>query len=154
MKISLVHDGIFCRAGGERVLLNFHKAFPDAPIYTSIYDPENSFSEFKNCNIKTTWFQKIANNEAKFKKFFFPLGMYAMQSHNLNDYDVILCTTTHCAKYIRTNSKALVINYCFTPFRLAWNPNSYTLYSNSNFFKKILLDIIVKMMSQLFIAFL
>ena len=71
MRIALVHDAIFCRAGGERVLLNFHKAFPDAPIYTSMYDSKNTYPEFKNCDIRTTWLQYIAPNEKWYKRIFF-----------------------------------------------------------------------------------
>ena len=81
MRIALAHDAIFCRAGGERVLLNFHKAFPNAPIYTSIYDSKNTYPEFKNCDIRTTWLQHIAPNEKWYKRTFFPLGIWAMQSH-------------------------------------------------------------------------
>ena len=148
MKIALVHDGIFCRGGGERVLLNMHHAFPNAPIYTSIYDRNNSYREFKGCNIKTTWFQKIASNEKMFKSLFFPFGMFSMQSHDFSKYDIILATTTHCAKYINFSSRTLVMNYCFTPFRLAWNPETYTLYSHSKGLKKILLNFIINFLKK------
>lgn len=144
MRIALAHDAIFCRAGGERVLLNFHKAFPDAPIYTSIYDSQNTYPEFSDCDIKTTWLQHIAPNEKWYKRTFFPLGLWAMQSHKLSEYDIILATTTHCAKYIKIKPSTLVINYCFTPFRLAWNPTSYNLYDKSKGLKRLLLDYIIK----------
>ena len=148
MRIALAHDAIFCRAGGERVLLNFHKAFPEAPIYTSIYDSKNTYPEFNDCDIKTTWLQHIAPNEKWYKRTFFPFGLWAMQSHNLSEYDIILATTTHCAKYIQVNTSSLVINYCFTPFRLAWNPTSYSLYERSIGFKRRLLDFVIKILRK------
>lgn len=149
MRIALAHDAIFCRAGGERVLLNFHNAFPDAPIYTSIYDPKNSYPEFNDCDIKTTWLQNIAPNEKWYKRTFFPLGLWAMQSHKLSEYDVILTTTTHCAKYIQVKPSSLVINYCFTPFRLAWDPTSYNLYGKSKGFKRCSLDFVIKILRKM-----
>jgi len=149
MRIALVHDGIFCRGGAERVLLNFCKAFPNAPIYTSIYDRLNTYPEFSNYDVRTTWIQKIVPREKWYKRTFFPLGLYAMQSHDFSDYDVVLAATTNSAKYIQIHSSALVINYCFTPFRLAWNPNSYNLYCNSKGFKRYFLDVIISRIRQI-----
>jgi glycosyltransferase involved in cell wall biosynthesis len=149
MKIALVHDAIYCRAGGERVLLNFNRAFPKAPIFTAIYDPRNTFTKFHNCNIRTSWLQKIAPNEKKYKQRFFPLGILAMRSLDLTDYNVILMTTTHAAKYVKVFPKALVIAYCFTPFRLAWNPDSYSLYLNARGLKKVILNCVIQILKQI-----
>ncbi len=139
MKIALVHDGIFCRAGGERVLLCFHQAFPEAPIYTSIYDPQATYPEFKNCDIHTSYFQKIAKTEKQFKRLFYPFAISAMKRLDLSKYDIILISTTHCGKYIHVSPDSLVIAYCHTPFRLAWDPESYDLYANAKGIKKFVL---------------
>ena len=72
-----------------------------------------------------------------------------MQSHKLSEYDIILATTTHCAKYIKIKPSTLVINYCFTPFRLAWNPSSYNLYDKSKGLKRYLLDYVVKKLRKI-----
>ena len=148
MKVALVHDGIFCKGGAERVFLNFKKAFPDAQIFTSIYDPDFSYSEYKNYKINTSWIQNIISNEQNFKKFFFPLGLYSMRTHNLANYDVILTSTTHCGKYITAKKNILVINYCYTPFRLAWNPESYNIYQKSSGIKKYILKIIINILKN------
>ena len=73
MKIALVQDGLMCRAGGEQVALCFHKAFPDAPIFTQCYQPLLTFPEFKECDVRTTWLQKIAKTDGLMKKLFFIL---------------------------------------------------------------------------------
>lgn len=144
MKIALVQDGLMCRAGGEQVALCFHKAFPDAPIYTQCYRPELTFPEFQSCDIRTTWLQRIAKTDDTMKKLFFPLGIWAMQSHDLSEFDVVLMSGTHCAKYVKVRPDALVISYSFTPFRLAWDPNSYAQYSQSRGVKRTLFDAVVK----------
>ena len=74
---------------------------------------------------------------------FFPLGIWAMQTLNLSNYDVLLMTTTHSAKYVRTSPDSLVVAYCFTPFRLAWNPESYSLYYKSKGVTKLMLKLII-----------
>ncbi len=149
MKIALIHDHITCKAGGEQVLLTFHKAFPKAPIYTLAYNPDTTFPEFRQCDIRTSWMQFITKKERLVKKLFFPLGIFAMRSIYLDEYDVVLISGTHCAKYIRVASKTLVITYCFTPFRLAWDPTSYSEYKDSSGLSKIIFDNIIKVMRYL-----
>lgn len=149
MKVALIHDAIFTKAGGERVLLNIHKSFPEATIYTSIYDSKKSYKKFLDAKIKTTWLNRIAKNEKTYKLLFFPLGIIAARSINLKGYDVVFATTTHAAKYIKVEKKTLVINYCFTPFRLAWNPNSYKIYSESKGIIKFILDMIIYLLKKI-----
>tara|TARA_B100002019_G_C21265617_1_gene599252 strand:- start:340 stop:1485 length:1146 start_codon:yes stop_codon:yes gene_type:complete len=149
MKIALIHDGIFCKGGAERVLLNMHKAFPDAPIYTSIYLENQTYAEFKKCNIKTSFLQYFIKSEKTFKKTFVLFAPYAMRKFDLSKYDVILSSTTHCAKYIKPNKTSLVINYCYTPFRLAWNPESYRIFLESNGYKKFLIKKVISYLQKI-----
>ncbi|GAB3641880.1 glycosyltransferase family 4 protein [Spirosoma arcticum] len=120
-----------CRAGGEQVALCFHKAFPEAPIYTQCYQPNLTFPEFQHCDVRTTWLQRIAKTDDVMKNLFFPLGVWAMQSHDLTEFDVVLMSGTHCAKYVKVRSDALVVSYSFTPFRLVWDPVSYAQYAEA-----------------------
>ncbi|WP_245826306.1 glycosyltransferase [Spirosoma rigui] len=143
MKIALVQDGLMCRAGGEQVALCFHKAFPDAPVYTQCYQPDLTFPEFRDCDIHTTWLQNIAKTDEMMKRLFFPLGVWAMESHDLTAYDVILMSGTHCAKYVKVRPDALVISYSFTPFRLAWDPESYAQYANAGPLKRMVFDAVL-----------
>jgi glycosyltransferase involved in cell wall biosynthesis len=62
---------------------------------------------------------------------------------------VILASTTHCAKYIKTSPNNLVINYCHTPFRLAWNPNSYQRYENAKGIHKFIFDKIITRLKKI-----
>lgn len=133
-----------CRAGGEQVALCFHKAFPDAPIYTQCYQPHLTFPEFKQCDIRTTWLRHIAKTDDMMKSLFFPLGVWAMQSHDLTEFDVVLMSGTHCAKYVKVRSDALVISYSFTPFRLAWAPASYAQYAEAGPVKRVLFDTVLR----------
>lgn len=149
MKIALIHDHLTCKAGGEQVALTFHKAFPHAPIYTLSYNPNDTFPEFKNCDIRTSWFQHITSNENRLKKLFFPLGVMAMRSLYLDEYDIVLISGTHCGKYVRFSKKTIVIGYCFTPFRLAWNPASYAEFSNTKGIKKLLLQGVVSALKKI-----
>lgn len=125
MKVAIVHDELVRKGGAEQVVLSMHKAFPDAPVYTLCYNPERTYPEFKGLKVITSWFQKIGNTEKLVKLLFFPFDIWAMRSIRLKGFDVVLVSTTHCAKYIRVSKNTKVVTYCHTPFRLAWRPQSY-----------------------------
>lgn len=149
MNIAIVHDELMRRGGAEQVVLCFHKAFSHAPIYTMAYQPNLTYPEFKSCDIRTSLFQKVVSNERSMKKLFFPLGVIAMKLLDLTKFDVVLISSTYAAKYVKISPNALVINYCYTPFRLAWNPESYAEYNNTSGIKKTIFDSIIKILRKI-----
>jgi glycosyltransferase involved in cell wall biosynthesis len=118
-----------------------HRAFPEAPIFTTVYFPESTFDEFRQCTIRTSWFQNIVKNETQYKKLLLPFGILAIRSFNFSDFDVVLLNTTHCAKYIKISPRQFVIAYCHTPFRLLWSEGTYRLQQNG-FLNKVLLRLL------------
>jgi glycosyltransferase involved in cell wall biosynthesis len=131
MKVAIVHDDLMRRGGAEQVVLSMLKAFPDADFYTLCYDPDNAYPEYKEYKINTSWFRYLAKNANVMKYLFFPVGIWAMKSIKLTGYDVVIISTTFAAKYVKVDPATVVINYTYTPFRLVWNPSSYTQYNNS-----------------------
>ncbi len=146
MKIALVHDHITCKAGGEQVLLAFHKAFPEAPIFTLAYDKQESFPEFQNCDIKTSWFQHISYKTDLVKNLFFPLGIIASSMIDVSSYNIVLMSTTHCAKYVKVSKKATVFCYSHNPFRLAWYSE---YYESNNTLKKFFFPFIIPILKYI-----
>lgn len=125
MKIALVHDYLTQYGGAERVLEAFSEIYPDAPIYTLVYNPKllnkrggaNFFSENK---IRTSFLQKIPL--AKSKHRIFPLLMpSAIEEFDLSSYDVVLSDSAGFAKGVITKPDTLHICYCHTPLRYAWD---------------------------------
>jgi glycosyltransferase involved in cell wall biosynthesis len=149
MKIAIVHDELIRRGGAEQVVKCFHLAFPQAPIYTMVYQADLTYPEFKECTIITSWYQKFVSNEQAMKWFFFPFGLLAMKQLNLRKYDVVLISSTYAAKYVKISPHALVINYCHTPFRLAWEPSSYAQYNRANGIKKIMYDWLIALLKKI-----
>jgi len=143
MKIAIVHDNLVCKGGAEQVALSFHNAFPEAPVYTLSYDLQNTYPEFKDCDVRTSWFGKFIRSEKNCKRFYFPLGIIAMQQLDVSGYDIVLQSTTHCAKYIKTSPSTLIITYCHNPFRLVWSSESYEKVLKSGFVKKIIYNSVI-----------
>jgi glycosyltransferase involved in cell wall biosynthesis len=142
-RLAIVHDMIVDKGGAERVLYCFHLAYPDAPIFTTAFLPRSTYPEFTNIPIRSTWYDKIATTSERYRKLYFPLGFAASRSIDLSEYDIILQSTTHGAKYAKVRSDALVISYCYTPFRLVWNTDSYPQVSRSSTVKKKIFEMVI-----------
>ena len=149
MRIAIVHDDLMRKGGAEKVALSFHLAFPKAAFYTLCYQADLTYPEFSNFPIITSWFQKLVNTERQMKTLFFPLGILSMRSLSFKDFDIVLISTTFCAKYIKVNPKTIVITYCHTPFRLAWYPETYLELNEKSSFKKIFYKILVPILRKI-----
>ncbi len=119
-RVAIVHDWLNSRGGAERVVAAMHKAFPEAPIYTSIYDAK-LFPEFKGADIRTTWLQKFPKKLRKLHKLFPVLRVWAFRSLNLNEFDIIFSSSSAESKQVKKRADALQICYCHTPIRYYWN---------------------------------
>jgi glycosyltransferase involved in cell wall biosynthesis len=149
MKIAIVHDELMRRGGAEQVVRCLHKAFPQAPIYTMAYQPELTYSDFKECTIKTSWMQHIVSDEKSMRRLFFPLGLWAMQQLDVTGYDVVFISSTYAAKYVKISPSSLVVTYCYTPFRLAWAPLSYNQYLKARGLLKVAFDFVIQTLRKI-----
>lgn len=122
MKVALVHDDLVQWGGAERVLVELSELFPDAPIYTSLYDSNNKSLSyyFQNRKIVTSFLQNIPFWKT-FYKAFLPLYPISFEQFDLSEYDLVISQTTRFAKSINTKAETLHICYCHTPPRFLWN---------------------------------
>lgn len=119
MKVALVYDRVNKWGGAERVLLALSKIFPDAELFTSVYNPQKS-PWAEKFNVKTSFLQKIpgASSRHEFLATFMPL---AFESFNFEKYDLVISVTSESAKGILTKPETLHICYCLTPTRYLWS---------------------------------
>jgi glycosyltransferase involved in cell wall biosynthesis len=148
MKVAIVHDELMRRGGAEQVVLTMLKAYPEADVYTLAYDPNGTYPEFRKFNIITSWFQPLARSVKMMHTFYFPFAIWAMKGLKVNNYDVVIISNTHCAKYVDIDPESKVFIYTYTPFRLAWNPESYTQYINSQGVKRWIFDYVIKYLKK------
>lgn len=125
-RVAIVADWLTNLRGGERVVLAIAKSFPGAPIYTSVYTPEN-LPEFKNLEVRTTYLQKFPKFLRKLHTFFPILRVRAFQKLDLSEFDLIISSSSAEAKQVRkTRPDQVHICYCHTPIRYYWS--HYTEY--------------------------
>ena len=119
MKIALVHDHLVQVGGAERVLRIFNELYPDAPIYTLVYDQQKIGSLLPPSAIRTSFLQGIPFGKKKYQ-WLLPIMPTATESYNLEEFDIVLSSASAFAKGIITKSTALHICYCHTPTRYLW----------------------------------
>lgn len=137
MKIALVHDWLPFIGGAERVLINFCELFEGAPIYTSVCNKDNLEGSLKSANIVTSFLQKKQDKEYNHRKLF-PYMPAVFESFDLNEFDIVLSSSSCCAKGIVTNPRTMHISYCHSPMRYGWEfYHEYT--KNMKGLKKILI---------------
>src|SRR5512133_3764651 len=98
-RIAIIHDALVVHAGSEKVALHLSNTFPDAPIYTSAYLPENTFAEFKGRNIIPLPFASMVKNERQFKQLFL-LWYLGFSRLDLSGYDLVISSANYLSKYI------------------------------------------------------
>lgn len=121
LKIAIVHDWLTVMGGAEPLVLELHKLYPNAPIYTSVYDKENMPS-FAGCDVRTTYLQKILPKNLRYKHVLWPvLRSFAFRKLDLSEYDLIISSSSAEAKSVRKKPGAVHICYCHTPTRYYWS---------------------------------
>ncbi|MBO0779261.1 MAG: glycosyltransferase [Ktedonobacteraceae bacterium] len=124
MRVALVHDYLNQMGGAERVVMAFHEIFPDAPIYTSIYDPRRVDPAFRQMDVRTSFMQKFPG-VIKHHQPYLPFYPFAMESLDLRGYDLVLSSSSAFAKGVITRPGTVHICYCHTPMRWCWNYEEY-----------------------------
>ncbi|RYX79344.1 glycosyltransferase family 4 protein [bacterium] len=122
-KVAIVVDWLTDFGGAERVILAMHEAFPDAPIYTSVYEPKPELADaLKGADIRTTSLQNLPKKLRKVHKFLPMLRVRAFQKLDLSEFDIILSSSSAEAKQVRKTRPGQVhICYCHTPIRYFWS---------------------------------
>lgn len=121
-RVAIVCDWLTGTGGAERVVLELHRMFPEAPIYTSQYDPNPEIwyggDWFKNADVRTGWLQKLPKG---LKKFLPVLRAWWFSRLKLDGYDLVISSSGAEAKGIKPRGNTLHVNYCHAPTHYYWS---------------------------------
>lgn len=120
MKIALVHDYLNQYGGAERVLQVLCALFPNAPIYTTVYDAAATGHVFDDRVIRTSFLQNIPLVRTNHRLFSFLMPL-AVEQFDLSPFDVVLSVSSSFAKGIITKPGTRHVCYCLTPSRFLWD---------------------------------
>src|SRR5918911_1474447 len=124
MRLALVHDYLNQYGGAERVLEVLHEMYPDAPIYTSIYDPKRLPTSYRKYDIRTSFMQQLPGVMSHHQAY---LACYpiAFEAFDLSEYDIVLSNSSAWSKGVVTTPETTHVCYCLTPMRWAWRYHDY-----------------------------
>ena len=123
MRIALAHDSFTQLGGAERVVGALHELFPDAPVFTLVFDPK--FREkYKDWDIRTSGLQTLYLQLGKLQ-YLLPLIPWGVDNLDFTGYDVVISSSSSWAKNIRVPKNCAHICYCHTPTRFLWSEPDY-----------------------------
>lgn len=119
-KTAIVHDWFCNMGGGDKVAETFLDILPDSPIYTSCYLEKSLTPKLRQAVIRASFLQKHLNQKKDNHQSFLPLMPAAFESFDLKEFDIVLSSSSCCAKGVITRPGTVHICYCHTPMRYAW----------------------------------
>jgi len=119
MKVALVYDRVNKFGGAEQVLINLHRLWPEAPLYTAVYQPQSA-SWAKTWDVRASWLNSLpgAKTHHELYPWLMPL---AFESFNFSGFDLVISVTSAEAKAVITSPRTRHICYCLTPTRYLWS---------------------------------
>jgi glycosyltransferase involved in cell wall biosynthesis len=119
-RVALVHDYLLVPRGAERTFAAIADCWPEAPVYTLLYDPETTRTLLPNRRIVASPLQPLGIRQAGFRRLL-PLYPLAVERLPVGDYDVVVSSSSAFAHGVRPGSDAVHVCYCHSPFRYVWH---------------------------------
>lgn len=124
MNVALVHDYLNQRGGAERVFAHLARAYPDAPVYTALFDAAQTGDLVARSRVHTSFLASIPGANRYFR-YLAPLYPRAFESFDFSPYDTIVSSTTSWAKGIIVPRGAVHVCYTHTVSRFVFAYDSY-----------------------------
>ncbi|MGH2832813.1 MAG: glycosyltransferase [Solirubrobacteraceae bacterium] len=119
-RVAVVHDWLTIPGGSENVVLELLEMFPQAELFTSIYDPRPWPAQITDRPVHASFLNRIPNAASHYRRLL-PLMNRAYRSFDLSRFDLVLSSSHASAKNVHTPARTLHICYCHTPMRYAWD---------------------------------
>jgi glycosyltransferase involved in cell wall biosynthesis len=120
MKVALVHYWLVTMRGGEKVLEELCRLYPEADIFTHVVVPEKVSDTIKAHKITTSFISRLPGAAKHYQKYL-PLMPLALEQFDLRGYDLVISSESGPAKGVITGENTLHLCYCHTPMRYLWN---------------------------------
>ncbi|HOX10754.1 MAG TPA: glycosyltransferase [Candidatus Moranbacteria bacterium] len=142
-KIALVHDFLLYPGGAERVLKVLADMYPEAPIYTLLYNEEKIGDMFKGKDIRPSYLQKFPKFLRKHYRWLLPFFPVVPETFDFREYDLVISSSGAWTKGIVTKLDTTHVAYLHSPMRFVWDYNEKYLKEQKKkpgFFLKMILN--------------
>ena len=125
-RVALVHDYLLVMRGAERTFSSISSLWPDAPIYTLLFDQAGADGYFRGRDIRPSSLRLLSPHQANFRRLL-PFYPRAIESLDLSGHELVISSSSAFAHGIRADPGSTHICYCHTPFRYAWHDYAHSL---------------------------
>lgn len=120
MRVAIVHYWLVTMRGGEKVVEELCRMFPQAEIFTLVCDKTKLSPLLRSKKIHTSFLQKLPRASKTYTKML-PLMPFALEQFDLQDFDLVISSESGPAKGVITRPDALHVCYCHSPMRYIWD---------------------------------
>src|SRR4051794_25853859 len=125
-RVALVHDFLLDLRGAERVFAAICDAWPEAEVFTAVYDAAGTEGRFEARAPRTSFLQRVRPTARSFRPLL-PLYPHAVESLDLRGYEIVVSSSSAWAHGVLVDPGAVHVCYCHNPFRYAWSEREATL---------------------------
>ena len=118
--VALAHDYLLVMRGAERSFATMAELWPEAPIYTLLYDEEGTHGRFAGRDVRTSYLQRLGIGQRGFRRLL-PLFPRAAERLELDPHELVVTSSSAFAHGFRAHDGAVHVCYCHSPFRYAWH---------------------------------
>ena len=126
-----MHDFLLDVRGAERVFLELCEMWPQADIFTAVYDEDGTEGRFAGRTVHSSFLQRLRPSARTFRALL-PLYPAAIESFDLSGYDLVVSSSSAWAHAVLCDEHTVHVSYCHNPFRYAWNDRERTLARSRN----------------------
>lgn len=119
-RVAITTDWLTSFGGAERVLQQLRVLYPDAPIYTSVFAPDNLPAELRQWDVRPSALQRFPLVH-RYSRALLPLMPMAFDAFDLREYDIVLTMSSAFSKNVTTHGATRSVCYCLTPPRYLWD---------------------------------
>lgn len=134
---ALIHDYLLVMRGAERTFRAMASCWPDAPLYTLLFDPEGTEGCFAERSVRTSSLQRLGLRQGGFRPLL-PFLPAAVEALPVAGHDLIVTSTSAFAHGVWPAPGAVHVAYCHSPFRYAWHERERTLAESSPYLRPAL----------------
>lgn len=120
MRVAIVHYWLLSMRGGERVLEELCRMYPDADLFTHVAAPDALSETIRRHRITESWIARLPGARKHYQKYL-PLMPFALEHLDLRGYDLVISSESGPAKGVIVSPDAVHICYCHSPMRYVWN---------------------------------
>src|SRR5512138_84983 len=121
LRIAFIVDALPAVGGGEKTLFTALEVFPQADIFTLIFN-KDAFANtpIADKKVTTSYLDRLPYAHTHHRKLL-PLMPSAIERFDLCKYDIVVSFSYAVAHGVRVNHGTRHISYTYTPMRYAWS---------------------------------